>query len=113
MPKSSSTARSALRFVIFMGIISLFAGFTYEGARSVNGQFLETLGASAAVVGFVAGFGELVYFSVGMQLVALPIFWVGHNSHVSHSKDALELPNKRYAQAEIDKKEREKKKDLS
>ena len=32
---------------------------TYEGARGISGQFLFTLGASATVVGFVAGFGEL------------------------------------------------------
>lgn len=60
----SGTKRSALRFVIFIGIISLFADFTYEGARSINGQFLQTLGASAAVVGFTAGFGELVGYAL-------------------------------------------------
>lgn len=57
-------AKAALRFVILIGIISLFADFTYEGARSVNGQFLETLGASAAVVGFIAGFGELIGYAL-------------------------------------------------
>ncbi|SRR5581483_11468213 len=50
----------ALRFVLALGIVSLFADMTYEGARSISGQFLFSLGASAAVVGFVAGFGELV-----------------------------------------------------
>src|SRR6202167_2254180 len=49
----------ALRFVIAIGIVSLFADMTYEGARGIAGQFLFTLGASATVVGFVAGFGEL------------------------------------------------------
>ena len=57
-------AKSALRFVIVIGIVSLFADFTYEGARSVNGQFLETLGASAAAVGFIAGFGELIGYAL-------------------------------------------------
>jgi MFS family permease len=33
---------------------------TYEGARSVNGAYLQMLGASAAVVGFTAGLGELI-----------------------------------------------------
>lgn len=33
---------------------------TYEGARSITGPFLATLGATGAIVGFVAGFGELV-----------------------------------------------------
>jgi predicted MFS family arabinose efflux permease len=42
----------------------LFADFTYEAARSVNGQFLATLGASATVVGFTAGFGELAGYGL-------------------------------------------------
>lgn len=62
--KRSTVAESALRFVILIGIISLFADFTYEGARSINGQFLEMLGASASAVGFIAGFGELVGYSL-------------------------------------------------
>jgi nitrate/nitrite transporter NarK len=33
---------------------------TYEGARSINGPFLVTLSASAAVVGIVSGAGELI-----------------------------------------------------
>lgn len=37
---------------------------TYEGARSSTGQFLGTLGASAAVVGFTAGFGELLGYEM-------------------------------------------------
>lgn len=56
--------RSALVFVILIGVISLFADFTYEGARSINGQFLESLGASAAAVGFIAGFGELIGYAL-------------------------------------------------
>jgi len=54
----------ALRFVIAIGIVSLFADMTYEGARSIAGQFLFSLGASATVVGFVAGFGELVGYGL-------------------------------------------------
>jgi hypothetical protein len=37
---------------------------TYEGARSITGPFLQMLGASAAVVGFTAGFGELVGYAL-------------------------------------------------
>ncbi|HET6656164.1 MAG TPA: MFS transporter [Gammaproteobacteria bacterium] len=47
-----------------MGLTSLFADMTYEGARSINGPFLAMLGASATVVGFVAGFGELAGYAV-------------------------------------------------
>ena len=50
---------AALKFVVFLGVVSLFADFTYEGARSITGPFMAILGASATVVGVVAGFGEL------------------------------------------------------
>jgi MFS family permease len=54
---------SALHFVVLIGITSLLADMTYEGARSVNGPFLAVLGASGTAVGLVAGSGELVgYF---------------------------------------------------
>jgi MFS family permease len=56
--------RWAFRFVIFIGVVSLFADMTYEGARSITGPFLQKLGASAAVVGVVAGFGELVAYGL-------------------------------------------------
>lgn len=56
--------RAALRFVILIGIVSLFGDTTYEGARSIVGPYLATLGASATVVGVVAGFGELIGYAV-------------------------------------------------
>lgn len=55
---------SALKFVILLGLVSLFADATYEGARSITGPFLAILGASAAVVGFVAGLGELLGYAL-------------------------------------------------
>ncbi|MHB8584361.1 MAG: MFS transporter [Thermoplasmatota archaeon] len=54
----------AFRFVLFVGIVSLLADFTYEGARSSTGQFLGQLGATGAVVGIVAGLGELLGYSI-------------------------------------------------
>ncbi len=57
-------SRSALRFVIIIGIANFFADFTYEGARGIVGPFLASLGASAAIVGFVAGFGELMGYGL-------------------------------------------------
>jgi len=56
--------RSAFRFVLIIGIVNLFADFTYEGARGIVGPFLGSLGASAAIVGFVAGFGELMGYGL-------------------------------------------------
>ncbi|ACX52557.1 major facilitator superfamily MFS_1 [Ammonifex degensii KC4] len=46
-------------FIFFMGLVSLFGDITYEGARSIIGPFMASLGASAAIVGFFAGLGEL------------------------------------------------------
>ena len=57
-------SRSALHFVIIIGIANFFADFTYEGARGIIGPFLGSLGASAAIVGFVAGFGELMGYGL-------------------------------------------------
>ncbi len=56
--------RSAVAFIVFIGVVSLFGDMTYEGARSVTGPFLGTLGASATLVGFVAGFGELIGYAL-------------------------------------------------
>ena len=56
--------RSALHFVLIMGIANFFADFTYEGARGIIGPFLGSLGASAAMVGFVAGLGELMGYGL-------------------------------------------------
>jgi MFS family permease len=55
---------NALKFIILLGIVSLLADMTYEGARSITGPYLAILGASATVVGFVSGFGELLGYSL-------------------------------------------------
>jgi predicted MFS family arabinose efflux permease len=56
--------RSAFRFVLIIGIVNFFADFTYEGARGIIGPFLGSLGASAVIVGFVAGLGELMGYGL-------------------------------------------------
>jgi predicted MFS family arabinose efflux permease len=56
--------RSALHFVLTIGIANFFADFTYEGARGIIGPFLGSLGASAAIVGLVAGSGELMGYGL-------------------------------------------------
>ncbi|HTQ51054.1 MAG TPA: MFS transporter [Candidatus Acidoferrales bacterium] len=60
---NSATKRLALRFVLIIGVVQLFADMTYEGARGIIGPFLGSLGASATVVGFTAGFGELMGYA--------------------------------------------------
>lgn len=62
------TQKSAsLKFIILLGFVSLCADATYEGARSITGAFLGTLGASGTIVGLVAGLGELIGY--GLRLV--------------------------------------------
>lgn len=55
---------NALRFVILLGIVSLCADATYEGGRSIAGAYLNVLGASGAIVGLVAGAGELLGYAL-------------------------------------------------
>ena len=55
--------KAAFWFVILFGAVSLFADMTYEAARSIMGPYLKLLGAGAAAVGFVAGFGELIGYA--------------------------------------------------
>jgi len=56
--------KTALKFIILLGIVSLFGDITYEGARSVTGPYLAVLGASAAIVGLVAGLGEFIGYAL-------------------------------------------------
>jgi MFS family permease len=55
---------AALKFVLMVGVMSFFADFTYEGARSIVGPYLATLGASAVAVAVVTGFGELLGYAL-------------------------------------------------
>lgn len=60
----SFTIRSAIGFVVLIGFVSLFSDMTYEGGRSLVGQFLKILGASAFAVGAAAGAGEFAGYSI-------------------------------------------------
>ena len=68
-PRPASPARyRAIRFVLLVGVVSFFADFTYEGSRSIIGPYLQTLGATATIVGIVTGLGELLGY--GLRLVS-------------------------------------------
>jgi MFS family permease len=62
-PKKAAS-RSAISFVVIMGIVSLFSDMTHEGARSIYGVFLGLAGASAAAIGFATGLGEFVGYAL-------------------------------------------------
>lgn len=69
---------AAMRFIVLLGLVSLFADMTYEGARSATGPFLQSLGASAAVVGVVAGIGELAGYALRLGSGYLADRWPRH-----------------------------------
>src|SRR4029077_9983182 len=61
---SPAERATALRFIVCLGIVSLFADMTYEGSYSIIGPFLKDLGATAGQVGFIAGLGEMLAASL-------------------------------------------------
>lgn len=64
VPIKDISKNTALKFVILIGVVSLFADMTYEAARSITGPYLAFLGANAAIVGFVSGFGEFIGYAL-------------------------------------------------
>jgi MFS family permease len=54
----------AFTFVLTMGVVNLFGDMTYEGGGAMNGQFMATLGASAAIVSITAGVGEFLGYAL-------------------------------------------------
>lgn len=60
--------KAAMRFILMMGLVSLFGDISYEGARATTGPYLAFLGASAVMVGFVSGLGE--FLGYGLRLVS-------------------------------------------
>ncbi|MBY6386604.1 MFS transporter (plasmid) [Rhodococcus erythropolis] len=59
------------RFIVAFGTVSLLADFVYEGARSITGPLLASLGATALVVGIVTGIGEAA--ALMLRLVSGPL----------------------------------------
>jgi predicted MFS family arabinose efflux permease len=64
MTSRGSRWSPALKFVLMVGAMSLFADLTYEGSRSIVGQYLGLLGAGALAIGVVSGFGELLGYGL-------------------------------------------------
>jgi MFS family permease len=56
--------KPATIFIVLLGFVSLFSDMTYEAARSITGPYLEVLGASAALVGLIAGLGEFLGYAL-------------------------------------------------
>ncbi|MFB4303687.1 MFS transporter [Actinomadura sp. NTSP31] len=69
--RDRGAALSPWRFIVVFGVVSLLMDFVYEGARSITGPLLASLGASATVVGLVTGAGEAA--ALGLRLVSGPL----------------------------------------
>jgi len=65
---STPERKHAIRFIVALGIVSLFADMTYEGAHSIIGPFLKDLGATATQVGIIAGLGEMI--AAGLRVLS-------------------------------------------
>lgn len=57
---SDADRKSAIKFILCMGLVSLFADMTYEGAHGTIGPLMTDLGASVTAVAIIAGFGEMI-----------------------------------------------------
>lgn len=58
------TISEAMLFIILFGIVSLFSDMTHEGASSIRGAYLSLMGASAGLIGFISGLGEMIGYSL-------------------------------------------------
>ncbi|HEX5313829.1 MAG TPA: MFS transporter, partial [Gammaproteobacteria bacterium] len=56
--------RGAWRFVVVIGVVSLFADMAYEGARGIVGAYFYQLGAGALLVGVIGGGAEFLGYAV-------------------------------------------------
>jgi hypothetical protein len=91
---------SALRFIVCLGIVSLFADMTYEGAHSIIGPYLKDLGATALQVAFIAGVGEMLgaslrYFS-GRFADKTRAYWL--ITFCGYAMNVIAVPALAYAQ---------------
>ena len=64
MKENKKHLSQAMVFLILFGIVSLFSDMTHEGASSIRGAYLSIMGASAGVIGFISGLGELIGYSM-------------------------------------------------
>ena len=64
MGKGKKRISQAMLFILMFGVVSLFSDMTHEGASSIRGAYLDLLGASAGVIGFISGLGELIGYSM-------------------------------------------------
>lgn len=62
--KKHNPGNVGMQLILLMGLVSAMGDITYETGRSISGPYLAFLGASAAAVGFVSGFGEFLGYAL-------------------------------------------------
>ncbi|MEM3570843.1 MAG: MFS transporter, partial [Candidatus Bathyarchaeia archaeon] len=50
--------------ILLIGFVSMMGDIVYEGSRGVIPDYLRMLGASAFMVGFISGFGDLIGYAL-------------------------------------------------
>ena len=64
MTQAAAATRTAYRIILLLGIVALCGDLIYEGARSISGPYLLSLGASAVMIGTITGAGEFLGYAV-------------------------------------------------
>ncbi len=59
---------AAMKFVLMVGAMSVFADFTYEASRGIIGPYLGLLGLGATAISVITGAGELLGY--GLRIVS-------------------------------------------
>ena len=70
-PSARAPRLAPTQFVVAFGFVSALGDIVYEGARSVLGPWLGSLGASAATIGALTGAGEAT--ALTLRLVSGPL----------------------------------------
>jgi hypothetical protein len=68
MKSGQNVSGFAFRFVLIVGIVNFVRRHDLRGRSRPHGPFLGSLGASAAIVGFVVGFGGLAGYAASRLL---------------------------------------------
>ncbi|NWF86720.1 MFS transporter, partial [Candidatus Bathyarchaeota archaeon] len=61
---SSNSRKNAYSGILLLGIVSLMGDIVYEGSRGIVPSYLELLGATAFIVGFVGGLGDFLGYAL-------------------------------------------------
>ena len=68
MENKNKYFKSAVLFILLFGVISALGDTTYEGGRSIYGNYLLYLGADTLIIGIITGLGE--FLAYGLRLLS-------------------------------------------